>query len=80
MAIAKLKKVIILGEIKSKKKTLEALQTSNLLHLIPLNELKEVSPTLNYDKLKEALSYLKASPQKRKLQNPKKSTKYRTAY
>ena len=70
MAIAKLKKVIILGEIKSKKKTLEALQTCNLLHLIPLNELKEVSPTLNYDKLKEALSYLKTSPQKRKLQNP----------
>lgn len=73
MAIAKLKKIIILGDIQSKKDILEALQTLNLLHLIPLNESKELSPTLHYDKLKEALSYLQSSPHKRRLQSPSKS-------
>ena len=73
MAIAKLKKVLLLGEIASKNKILKALQTCNLLHLIPLNESKELSSTLDYDKLKEALSYLKSSPRKRRLQNPIKS-------
>jgi V/A-type H+-transporting ATPase subunit I len=71
MAIARLKKVVILGESTSKKAILEALQESALLHLIPLNDVKDQISTLSYENLKDALHYLKTSPQKRRLQTPR---------
>tara|TARA_R110002072_G_scaffold99983_2_gene219958 strand:- start:6137 stop:7939 length:1803 start_codon:yes stop_codon:yes gene_type:complete len=73
MAIAKLKKVLIVGELNSKKSILNALQHCSLLHLIPLNEIKESSSSLSYDKLKEALSYLDATRHKRRPQTPSQS-------
>lgn len=73
MAIAKLKKIVILGETKAKQRILKTLQTSSLLHLIPLKHNKENKISLTYERLKEALSYLNSSPHKRRLQTPSKS-------
>tara|TARA_R110001592_G_scaffold52649_9_gene161384 strand:- start:106106 stop:107902 length:1797 start_codon:yes stop_codon:yes gene_type:complete len=73
MAIARLKKVIILGEIQTKQTILKLLQKSSLLHLIPLMNQQENTTALNYEKLKEALSYLNTTPHKRRLQTPSKS-------
>lgn len=72
MAIAKLKKIIILGETEAKQQILKTLQKSSLLHLIPLKNIKENTTTLNYERLKEALNYLDTAPHKRRPQTPPK--------
>ncbi|MGB5324779.1 MAG: hypothetical protein WBN40_05055 [Pseudomonadales bacterium] len=71
MSIEKLKKLVLLGDLDSKNEALEAIQDQGFVHIIPLNEFKEEANANRYEELREALSYLKNSPSKRRLQIPK---------
>jgi len=70
MTIARLKKLILLGDLSSKTAILEAVQRAGIVHLIPLAELDEEASATHHQKLKEALRCLQNCPQKRRLQTP----------
>ncbi|RZV50223.1 MAG: hypothetical protein EX270_11680 [Pseudomonadales bacterium] len=70
MSIERLKKLVLLGDSAFKNETLEAIQDHGFVHIIPLNEYKQEAQTNHYEELREALSYLKNSPHKRRLQTP----------
>ena len=70
MAIEKLKKLLLLGDLDSKQEILEELQKEGFVHLVPLTEPKEESTGNRYEKLREALTYLENCPRKRLPQTP----------
>lgn len=71
MTIALLNKLTLIGAVDAKAEILEAVQRLGAIHLVALAEHQSNYLQSEYEQLKEALMFLKAAPNKRRLQRPK---------